>query len=322
MSIDTGPGEATTLSPDEAFSVLGNEARLQILQTLGAADDSLAFSELYDRVEYEGSSNFGYHLEQLVGHFVSKTDDGYDLRQAGQRVVEAVLSGAVTDDPVLEPTTIDRPCPFCDADIRVAFQQERVELHCPECSGMGAGGYKDPKQDRFDDYGTLGHLLLPPAGVHGRTAPEVLQAAELWTATQVQSVSRGICPRCSAPIVHSTHVCENHSVTDDRCDQCDLRFAAMVSASCTNCIFNLTAPVVTHLAVHTELMSFMIDHGIDPVSPEGYKFPLSSVEETVLSANPFEARYTFTTDDDTLTLSVDDELSVVDVTRRISTGAE
>lgn len=101
MPSDAGSGEPTTLSPDEAFAVLGDDTRLQILQMLGAADEPLAFSELFDRIEYHDSSNFGYHLDKLVDHFVRKTDEGYALRQAGRRVVEAILSGAVTDDPVL-----------------------------------------------------------------------------------------------------------------------------------------------------------------------------------------------------------------------------
>ncbi|MFB6187670.1 MAG: winged helix-turn-helix domain-containing protein, partial [Halobacteriaceae archaeon] len=185
MSIDKQSAGSSRFSPDKAFAALGNKTRLQILKVLGKADGPLAFSEIFNRVEYEDTSNFDYHLEQLVGHFVSKTEEGYDLWQAGERIVEAVLSGAVTEDPILEPSVIDRPCPFCSADIRVAFQQERVEMHCTECPGMGSGGYKDETKDRFDEYGTLGHLFLPPAGIHGRTPKEVLEAAELWTATQI-----------------------------------------------------------------------------------------------------------------------------------------
>ena len=97
MTNDSETGEATPLSPDEAFSVLGDQARLGILRALATADGPLAYVELYDAVEYDDSSNFSYHLDKLVGHFVRKTDDGYRLYDAGRRVVEAVVSGAVTD---------------------------------------------------------------------------------------------------------------------------------------------------------------------------------------------------------------------------------
>lgn len=315
MTITTNPNESTTLSPDEAFAALGNETRLQILRTLGEADEPLGFSEILNRIDYDDSSNFDYHLEELVGHFVSKTEEGYDLWQAGQRVVEAVLSGAITDDPILQPTTIDDPCPYCGANTRVAFQQERVEIHCTECPGMGTGGYKDAERDRFDDHGTLGHLLLPPAGIQDRTAQEAMDAAKHWTATQLYAISRGICPRCSAKIAYSPEACENHSASDGRCRQCDLRYAATFTANCTNCLFELEAPIASYLGNQTELMQFMIEHSIDPRSPEGHQFALSGVEESVLTTDPFESRFTYTVDDETFTLTVDDSLTVTDVSR-------
>jgi DNA-binding transcriptional ArsR family regulator len=46
----TRDDESTQLSPDEAFAVLGNETRVEILRVLGAADEALAFSELYDEL--------------------------------------------------------------------------------------------------------------------------------------------------------------------------------------------------------------------------------------------------------------------------------
>lgn len=85
-----------TLPPDDAFSVLGNETRMEIIQELADASDRLPFSELRDRVGVSDSGQFNYHLDKLVGHFVEDTEDGYGLRRAGERVIEAVVSGAVT----------------------------------------------------------------------------------------------------------------------------------------------------------------------------------------------------------------------------------
>jgi len=62
-------------------------------------------------------------------------------------------------------------------------------------------------------------------------------------------------------------------------------------------------------------MGFMIEHGIDPYSSEGFDFPMAAVDEMVLSKDPFKAQYTFTADDDTLAPTVDGDLSVIDVTR-------
>jgi len=44
------PDGTSTLPPDDAFAVLGNETRMEILRALGDADGPLPFSELHDRV--------------------------------------------------------------------------------------------------------------------------------------------------------------------------------------------------------------------------------------------------------------------------------
>jgi len=161
-----------TTAPEEAFPVLGDETRLQILRTLGEADTPLVFSELYDRVEYDGTANFNYHLTKLAGLFVRETDEGYTLRRAESRIVEAVLSGAVTDDPVLDRAPVDMPCPMCGGSMEVSYREESIVGHCSECSGTRSGASVPPHWpvDPSDDI--VGHLRLPPAGIHERTPTE------------------------------------------------------------------------------------------------------------------------------------------------------
>jgi len=312
MTTNTGAGGSTTPSPEEAFTVLGNRARLEILQTLGEADERVAYSELFERMEYDDPGNFSYHLDKLVGHFVAKTDTGYVLRRPGERVIEAVLSGAVTTDPIRELTQTDKPCPFCSAPIEVGYEHERVTMHCPECSGLL--GREESEDDRFSEQGNLGIRPLPPAGVRGRTPEKIHRVSEIWASTTMQAISRGVCPRCSGTVERAVQVCEFHDASDGLCDRCGLRLAATASAVCTDCIFEMEAPVAGHLSVHPETMAFMIDHGIDPVAPEGF-LPFAAVDEEVRSRQPFEAQYTFTADGERLTLTVDGDLVVGDVTR-------
>lgn len=66
MAGDNEQSDSTTLSAEEAFARLGDETRLDVLQTLGTADEPLSFSELRDRVGYETAGNFSYHLDQLT----------------------------------------------------------------------------------------------------------------------------------------------------------------------------------------------------------------------------------------------------------------
>jgi hypothetical protein len=184
-------------------------------------------------------------------------------------------------------------------------------MHCPECSGLF--GREKSEDGRFSEQGNLGIRPLPPAGVRGRTPDEIHQVSEIWAATTMQAISRGVCPRCSGKVERTVQVCEPHDASDGLCDQCGLRLAATASAACTDCIFEMEAPVAGHVSIHPETMAFMIDHGIDPVAPEGF-LPFAAVEEEVCSRQPFRAQYTFTADNETLTLTVDDDLAVVGTT--------
>lgn len=182
------------LSRDDAFSVLGNETRIAILQALGAADEPVSFSELRDRVGRPDSGQFIYHLDQLVGHFIRKTDEGYGLLQAGQRVIEAVLSGVVTDIPDVESKRIEKPCYQCGAPTEVTYDSTAprpVQVSCTECAGM---------VDYFDvEHGSIGSFQLPPAGLHGRTPRDVVSAGFTWERLEYLSAMIGLCPAARRP---------------------------------------------------------------------------------------------------------------------------
>lgn len=309
MSSGSPSDGESAMSPDDAFATVGDDTRIQILQAIGEADKPLTYSELFDRVDYD-STNFHYHLKKLRGHFVCKTEDGYMLRQAGARVVVAILSGAVTDYPVIERTPVEIPCFLCGGGMELSYRQETVGLYCSDCGGRRSASSEPGGEDRSPS-DVVGALGLPPAGVEGRTPSEMIHAAEVWTVSQGQAVARDVCPWCSASLEHAVSACEDHDPSDGRCGACDRRFASLVHVSCRNCIFEQDSALTARLLSNTTLMAFMLDHGIDPLAPEA--FHLTNVEETVRSIDPFEAEFTFTADGDTLTLSVDGDLSVVAV---------
>lgn len=317
MASETGEGAVETLSPDEAFSVLGNEARLEVLRTLAAADGPLTYATLYDRVEYDDPSNFSYHLDKLVGHFVRKTDDGYYLYDAGRRVVEAVVSGAVADDTVVEPTEAEKDCPFCGAPVAVGFHHGRVEQSCTECAGFLR--FADSGGRRFTEYGSLGYFLLPPAGVEGRSPQEMLDAAWTWRHADFLTDSAGVCSRCAASLETSVEVCESHDADDGMCEACGARYALVFELHCPNCNYNPNSIAPGVVLATTALLDFLTDHGINPFAPDSLNRAsqaMADYDEEVVSTDPLEARLTFTIDGDSLTLTLDDDLAVVDVTHR------
>lgn len=308
---------SSTLSPDEAFSALGNEVRMDILRALAEADDRLAFSELYDRVDVADSGQFSYHLDKLVNHFVRKTADGYDLHQAGRRVIEAVLSGAITDRPTIDRTAVDHSCFYCGAQMEVSYRQGQIGMYCTECRGQYEGATAPDAPAPPSERERIGYLELPPAGVQGRSPAEALDAAYTWYYNQVLTIASGVCPRCSAPLDYSVRICDDHEPTDGVCDQCGNRNADRIHYRCTNCIVDRELGLSNHFLDEATLHAFMIDNGVDVVSPSVERLfaTVGEVETEVRSTDPFEATLRFTVDEETLAVSVDDELTVVDATR-------
>lgn len=324
MTFDTGRGDGG-LSPDDAFGMLGNETRVQILRALGAADAPLSFTELRDRVGIQQGGQFNYHLEKVVGHFVRKTDVGYVLRQPGRRVVQAVLSGAVTDDPELDYTRIDDECWWCGGQLVVSYHQERLDLFCTECAGTyGDSGIRRPTQMAAtvptvpDDLGYLGALFLPSAGIEDRTPEEAYRVGMVREMLEYLAISNDACPRCSGPIDTPVQVCDRHDATDGLCPACGNRKAVHLHVRCQNCIYRNQGTFVYTLYGTEELLGFLTTSGAFPLTPDSEIHPFrvaGTYDEEVISTDPFEARFTFTAGAETLTLTVGDDLSVVDATR-------
>jgi DNA-binding transcriptional ArsR family regulator len=308
MRSDAAEDEAAGPAPDEAFAALGNETRMAILRALGEAGTSLSFSELRDRVGVRDSGQFNYHLDRLVGHFVRRSDEGYELRRAGERVVESVLSGAVTEAPEVGPTEVEQSCQYCGTQVLMGYREERTRLFCTECPGIY--GPEGP-----DDHGLLGTLFLPPAGIEGQTPSELLRAAYTWGGLATMSAVGGVCPRCSATVEESVEVCEAHERADGVCDACGGRYAVGVRFRCTNCIYDRAGAFGAALLANLDLLQFLTEHGVNPVgqSSRSAVGVAMDYEEDVISAEPFQARFTYTVGGDAITLTVDDDLSVVDV---------
>jgi DNA-binding HxlR family transcriptional regulator len=315
--------DAQPLAPDEAFAALGNGTRMEILRALAGSEGPLSFSELRERVGMRDSGQFNYHLDTLEGHFVDKTDGTYELRQAGRQVIGAVLSGAITDSPVIEPTPIESACPVCGAETLVAFWEGRVEHYCSECAGYYGRTVPSSEQRATDtaedppEYGYLGSFQLPPAGTEGRSPAELYDAASTWGLLKLIAVASGVCPQCSARLDSGPRICEEHEAADGHCEHCDNRHAVQLEFRCTNCLYGGEAAFVVGLLADGEVLAFLATHGVNPVSPSdpaAYSAAIMNYEEELVSADPFEARFTLALDGDELSIAVGSDLNVVEVT--------
>jgi len=313
----TAESSAGRLSPDEAFAALGNEHRVRILRELGAADGPLAFSELYDRVEIADSAQFNYHLGKLVGHFVHKLEGTYALARPGERVVEAILSGAVTDDPSLDRTPVEGACSECGDPLAIQWRNGSVELFCSSCEGRWSRSWGRVGAPESVSSGYLGRFPFPPAGLEGRSPTGLLRAAYIWSILEQVAVAAGLCPRCGATVETDVSVCPDHEPGDGPCPTCGSNARVRLSAACTNCIYAGGAAAVWGLLGAPELYEFFFDQGLNPLVPEDVgrvEGALHDYEERVRSTDPLRVEFRFRIED-SLTVTADESLTVLDSSR-------
>jgi hypothetical protein len=86
---------------------------------------------------------------------------------------------------------------------------------------------------------------------------------------------------------------------------------------CANCNYDPNSIAPGILLANTELLAFLTTRGINPFAPESLNRTSQAIaqyDEEVVSTEPFEARLTFTADGDSITLTLDEDLSIVEVT--------
>lgn len=314
MTTDPDGRERASLAPGEAFAALGNETRMDILHTLSKADEPLPFSTLRDLVGMRDSGQFNYHLDKLKGHFVRDGDDGYTLMQAGHRVIEAVLSGAVTGGPHIDTTSVEAPCLYCGGGTELQYREERLLWRCRECPG--SFGDRDATSAAFGvlPSGTIDLAYLPSAGIEGRTPKEMLEASDTWSAAERVAMANGVCPRCAGTVEDTMSVCADHDADSGVCEECHTRLGAHVTSRCTNCTHAKKGTIVLHLLADPTFRSVFDGRGVDVIST-----PLSDMsafvvkDQRLLDTDPFRAELTYEIRGESVTLLVDRDLSVTEV---------
>ncbi|MFB6118907.1 winged helix-turn-helix domain-containing protein [Halosegnis sp.] len=285
------------LAPAEAFAVVGNETRLAILEALWELDRPAAFSDIRREVGMADSAQFNYHLSKLRGQFVRKTDDGYEFRAAGRSVIAAVLSGTLNQDPRLRPFEVTGECVDCGASLVAGYEDEQVRVRCGEC-GRGHGSY-----------------AFPPGGLADRTREELMDAFN-QRARHLSCLSAdGVCPECSGRM--ETHLFDTR---DDPDADLDVR----VEHECQRCHHTIHSSVGLVLLDDAEVVSFYRDHGIDLNAVPYWTLEWCVTDEhttveQVGGDGPGDAwRITVTVplEDERLVVALDDDLDVLDATRR------
>lgn len=308
------------LSPDEAFAVLGNEIRLEIVRVLWHAgamyeyDDvsdiaeTLAFSELRRRVDVDDNGRFNYHLSKLVPHFVRRTDGGYRLSAAGKQIARTVIavSGA---DAVDFSAELGADCPLCGAPVTATYEDQWLRIACTECDGLFGDGAPD---------GAVFVSNYPAAGLADRTPEEAVETGFYRCMLDIAYLMRDLCRECAGGISASVSVCEDHATRAGApCPSCGTRFPVWTELRCGRCGFAKRLPVEAFVLGLTPVIGFLDEQGIDALAPafEEIVDLFRSRVETTVRREPFRVGVSIDGAGSTLTVLLDEGMSVVDLDR-------
>lgn len=309
----------------DAFALLGDETRLAILLALWdayephAEHNAVSFSELRDRVGLRQGTQFNYHLDKLVGRFVRKTDDGYELRRPARMLVQSIIAGTGLEEVRVEPTEIDASCELCGASTAITYENNYVYQVCTDCQGESAPGDGHPS-------GLLTGWTFEPTGVSNRTAEELFAASTIKNLSRIVLRFENVCPECSGRVEWALDICDDHdSATDDPCPTCGRHRAIIARETCTVCKSSGQGTPGIKVLLHPAVIAFYYDRGIEigftgttDVRDVIQMLKLvETFEEDVVSQDPPRVRVTAPHDDDELQLLLDERLNVVDTTANV-----
>lgn len=284
----------TTEETEDAFTALADSTRLAIIRTLWERDDGVAtFTELREALGMRDSGQFNYHLDQLTGRFVVKTEEGYALTIAGQLVYGSILSGAYNREESLGPIDLADPCPACGGNRTLSYADETVTVECDSCDISANAG-------------------VPPGVFAGYDLEAIPGVASRYFRTIVQQVHNGFCWYCEGQSTPT--VVAMSEVVDEEVDYPgDSEELPVVRYGCQRCENTFTVNLGNSLLDHPAVVSFYYDHGINVQETSLWEFATWNTDRTrIESTNPFRARVSYHADSDRLDLVVDETLSLVE----------
>lgn len=304
----------------ELYALLGNETRLEILLAIWAEqvplapDNAVPFSRIFDRVSLDDRGNVSYHLDKLVGSFITQHKDrgGYELLIPGLKLIRTAVAGTGVGDTRLEPTVLDEPCPLCDERIAIRYRDGVVFVTCTECAGVASG--------KTDIEGTLSAVYFEPAGVEERTPEELFAASISSIRSNVRSFFDGLCPTCSGPVNRDLVCCSDHQVQG--CSNCGRQLGIWARVECRVCK-NFGFPDPRWLSLcHPAVTAFYQEHGVATRVPANDPERASQVfglvhdqDIEVISREPARVAVMAMKENERVRLRLDETVQVVDVQR-------
>ncbi|WP_416838553.1 hypothetical protein [Haloferax sp. DFSO52] len=313
--LDVGESDAATRK--KAFQLLSDETRLELLQALWEDHDPqnaspTRFTELRERVSADDPGGIYYHLDKLTTHFVRRTEEGYELREAGKRVVRMLLSGTAIDNPEIESVEVDISCWYCGGQPEWSYREGWRYLECTNCDARCVDTVPP---------GVISKSEFPPSGLQDRKPNEINHADRIWSTHRRASVIDGVCPDCAGEMpVNAIHICEDHHPDWDEyqfCETCGSIFWMLTSHVCESCKYRWRMPTLFYPTRQPAVIAFYYEHGIEfDLATAEQRTYLLDYEEELLSEDPLRIRISIPLADEKLRLTYDERMDVVDLTRQ------
>ncbi len=285
---DTTADTSTETRLESAFRVLANETRVRILFALYESPERVvSFSALNDRVGLADSGRFNYHLKQLTGRFIYRDEEGYALLFSGLAVCRSMLGSLDAEKRTIAPFELDSECYNCGATLVAQYDNEYVVIRCPNCD------------TEFHDF------PFPPGTLAGRSLTELLDIYDGWMRAQTALALSGLCTWCFGRRTSELVAGED---SDPK---------VRVVHTCERCTADMHTSVGETFQSYPAVVSFLYDHGIDVSRTPSWDIEFLWNDEyiTVVSRDPWRVRLRIPLDDEILTLTIDGDVTVLDVTR-------
>lgn len=237
----------TERTPDDVFRLLSDGIRLDILSVIAIEQHQkeegvgmLTFSAIYDRVDVDNTSKLSYHLGELTGTFLRKTDAGYAFTHAGEEMARFILA-----ENYQQPADIGRietagSCLHCNENELYATRAEQFfTIRCSAC-----------ERPSFV-------YVITPAQVRSHGGEQLVTSVTWEHAADFLKIRHGLCPACAGKM--TTHVRDVSDVAS--VEAVPARYAA--ASECEECLRYVSIPLTHTAAYHQESIAFHWDRGVD-----------------------------------------------------------
>lgn len=294
--------EATGPPQQHAFVILGNEIRVELVKQIGDASiqtgEDVSFSDLRDRMDTNlDPGQLNYHLNQLRGQFVERTDEGYGLHSVGTHLYKTLRTGGFERQDEEYTLAAEIDCHYCRAPVEARFFHGAAVLDCTDC-GYRYLGYP------IDDIASIPGLV--------EDEPTAFDQLSNYLHHEILGYARGICRTCGLEL--GAKLMDPEVAPGSKTEWKKV----YVHRWCDHCGSQLYLFLGVALLSNSDLLEFCYGHGVDVLSTPFWRLDFAATDRyvTVHSKDPWEVSLRVTYGGETLELVVDGDFEVVERTYR------